>query len=83
MREWLTFAIASTLFIGSLLLVFTCVDYANAKETTTLEDALNRPTNVNRFVDKENGVVCYWADQYPEHLACVLVENPSWSKRAR
>lgn len=67
--------------IGALLvlaLVSGCVlmvDVANAKETTTLDEALERPVKVEKHVDQENGVVCYWTDRYPKYLSCVKVEE--------
>jgi hypothetical protein len=53
--------------------VTTCVDAANAIETTTLEDALERPVVLERSYDKDTGVVCYWATRHPEYIACVQV----------
>jgi hypothetical protein len=51
------------------------VDLANAKETTTLEDALERPVKVEKYVDTEEGVVCYWVQRYPKYLTCVKVDD--------
>lgn len=48
---------------------------ASAKETTTLDEALDRPTKIERYVDKEHGVVCYWNARHPGYLTCVKVTN--------
>ncbi len=61
--------------IGSLTLAGLAVVDAIGKETTTLEDALERPVKVEKYVDKENNVVCYWADRYPQYLACVQIQE--------
>jgi len=50
---------------------------AESKETTTLDEALERPVKVQRFVDKELGVVCYWVQRYPKYLTCVEVDDDS------
>jgi hypothetical protein len=70
MREVL---LAVFLIVGMFFVVTTCVDRANAKETTTLEDALERPVVLERSYDKDTGVVCYWATRHPEYIACVQV----------
>jgi hypothetical protein len=49
------------------------VDFANAIETTTLDDALERPVVVQKYVDKENDVVCYWTTRYPRYLSCIQI----------
>jgi hypothetical protein len=54
---------------------FLLVDFANAKETTTLEDALERPVVLERSYDNDTGVVCYWAVRYPQYIACVQVQG--------
>jgi hypothetical protein len=53
--------------------VMTCVDWANAKETTTLEDALERPVVVHRHFDDETNVACYWTERHPQYISCVQV----------
>jgi hypothetical protein len=67
MRE--TFVTLLVLAAG-LALMFTCVDYANSKETTTLDDALNRPVKIEKYVDKANNVVCYWQEG-SQYLTCL------------
>jgi hypothetical protein len=68
--------------IGCVLLAFawalcfgvtTCVDVANAIEPTTLEEALDRPVEVKKYIDKDNSVVCYWVGRYPDKVDCVYV----------
>jgi hypothetical protein len=59
--------------IGILVTAILFVDAVNAKETTTLEDALERPVVLERRYDKDTGVVCYWAARHPEYIACVQV----------
>jgi hypothetical protein len=59
------------------------VDWANAKETTTLDDALNRPVKVEKYVDTENNVVCYWTQRFPKYLSCLQINDVSSSKRAK
>jgi hypothetical protein len=54
---------------------FFLVDLANAKETTTLEDALERPVTVHRHFDPETFVACYWTDRHPKYLSCVQVHD--------
>jgi hypothetical protein len=46
------------------------VDVVNAKEPTTLEDALERPVKVKKYVDKANNVVCYWQEG-SQYLTCL------------
>ena len=63
------------LIVGMMWLVCwgvtSCVDVANAKETTTLDDALERPVKVEKWVDRDNNVVCYWVQRYPKYLTCL------------
>ena len=65
------------LIVGMMWLVCwgvtSCVDVANAIEPTTLEDALDRPVEVKKYIDKGNNVVCYWVDRYPKELECVYI----------
>jgi hypothetical protein len=63
--------LAAALIVVGFFVVTTCVERANAKETTTLEDALERPVVVESYVDKENGVICYWSNRFPKYLSCV------------
>jgi hypothetical protein len=78
MKEFaITMAFVLALAVGLGLLVTTCVDAANAKETTTLEDALERPVVLERSYDNDTGVVCYWAVRYPRYIACVQVRDLS------
>jgi hypothetical protein len=70
-------ALVSTL-IAVVAVFIACtvvVDLANSKETTTLDEALERPVKVQKFEDKENGVVCYYVGRYPDYLNCVKVED--------
>jgi hypothetical protein len=67
--------IVVALLVAGFFFMTTCVDRANAKETTTLEDALERPVEVKKFVDKELGVVCYYVGRNPDYLNCVKVED--------
>jgi hypothetical protein len=76
MREFLAFLIGSALIVTfCFFMVSTCVNYANAKETTTLDDALERPVVLERSYDNDTGVVCYWAVRYPQYIACVQVQG--------
>jgi hypothetical protein len=65
--------IMSTKEVGNIIIgigvaIFVCtalfffVNMANAKETTTLDDALERPVVVQKYVDKANNVICYWVE---------------------
>jgi hypothetical protein len=63
--------LAQALIVVGCFVVTTCVDTANAKETTTLEDALERPVKVHRYFDKETFVACYWTERHPKYLSCV------------
>jgi hypothetical protein len=65
--------IAASIVLGLWFMVMSCVDTANAKETTTLDDALNRPVKVEHRYDKTTGVACFWTDRYPRYLSCVQV----------
>jgi hypothetical protein len=69
--------LAAALIVVGFFVVTTCVDRANAKETTTLEDALERPVVLERSYDNDTGVVCYWAVRYPQYIACVQVRDLS------
>lgn len=71
------------IIVGLSLMMGLPFGLALAKETTSLDEALDRPVKVEKFVDKENGVACYWNNRHPQHLSCVQVENPSWTKRVR
>jgi hypothetical protein len=51
------------------------VKVANAKEPTTLEDALERPVVVQKYVDEANDVVCYWVDRRPQYLSCLQIRG--------
>ncbi len=57
--------------ISALWLCTVCVDAVNAKETTTLEEALERPVVVEKYLDKANNVVCYWIKGNPKYLTCL------------
>jgi hypothetical protein len=65
--------LAALMVIGLAFVTTTCVDYANAKEPTTLEDALERPYKIQKYVDKENSVVCYWQLRHPQLLSCIHI----------
>ena len=56
--------------------IFT-MEVAVGKETTTLDEATNRPVKIEKYVDKVNGVVCYWNKRHPAELDCVKVTNTS------
>lgn len=72
-KELLTYpAFIWLVTIGVLLAV-----NAWTKETTTLDEALEHPVKVEKFVDKVNGVVCYWSTRHPQYLDCVKVTNTS------
>jgi hypothetical protein len=62
-----------------------CVDVANAIEPTTLEEAVERtwPHKIQRYVDKENNVVCYWQARHPQYLSCLQINDVSSAKRAK
>ncbi len=59
------------------------VNIADSKETTTLDEAVERPVKIERYVDDINGVVCYWNTRHPAYLTCVKVTNPERLWRAR
>jgi hypothetical protein len=59
------------ILVLGLFVATTCVDFANAIEPTTLEEALERPVKVQKWVDKPNNVVCYWLTRYPKYLTCL------------
>ena len=69
--------------VAALFFAATCVNYANAKEPTTLEEALERPVKVEKYVDKENNVVCYWTERYPEYISCLQINDVSSADRAK
>lgn len=58
-----------------------CLEYATAKEPTTLDEAVDRPVKIEQYVDKENGVVCYWHTRHPAYLTCVYVPAPGLTWR--
>jgi hypothetical protein len=68
-------AVVVLAFAVAFVAFFLLVDLANAKETTTLEDALERPVQVHRYFDKETFVACYWTDRHPKYLSCVQVHG--------
>ncbi len=61
--------------VGLLLIIG--VTSAVSKEPTTLDDAINRPVVIKKYVDHANGVVCYWNKRHPGELECVKVTNTS------
>jgi hypothetical protein len=67
--------IAVLFAIGILVTAILFVDAVNAKETTTLEDALERPVVVHRHFDEETHVACYWTERHPKYLSCVQVHG--------
>ena len=72
MKEFLiTLAVVAAFCVAFIVLV----DTANSKETTTLDDALERPVKVQKYVDKENDVVCYWVGRVPDYLNCVQIRG--------
>lgn len=48
---------------------------ATAYEPTTLDEAVERPFKIERYIDQQNGVVCYWNTRHPAYLTCVKVTN--------
>lgn len=62
------------LAVGPLLVA---LEYATGKETTTLDEATNRSVKIEKYVDKVNGVVCYWNKRHPAEIDCVKVTNTS------
>ena len=82
MRQFVL-SVATAIFVGLVLLfgMTKCVDVANAKEPTTLEEALDRPIEVKSFVDKKNSVVCYYFGTHPNYLNCVYVPQPGLTWR--
>ncbi len=73
--------IATAFAVGILLAAILLVDVVNAKETTTLEDALERPVTVERHYDENTGVACFWTDRYPRYLSCVQVHPIGLAKK--
>jgi hypothetical protein len=67
--------------IGILMAAILLVDVVNAKEPTTLEDALERPVVVHRHFDEATGVACFWTDRYPKYLSCVQVYRLGFKKQ--
>ena len=67
MREVL---IAIVVILLTIVAFTFLVDAANARETTTLEDALKRPVKIEKYVDKANNVVCYWQEG-SQYLTCL------------
>jgi hypothetical protein len=89
MRDFfILLAFAGAFVLAGGLLVASCVDKANSIEPTTLEDALERPVKVQKYVDKvqkyvdkENSVVCYWQPKHPQSFDCVYVPSPGLTWR--
>jgi hypothetical protein len=76
-----SFIIAVVVLVLGAFVVTKCVDVANSKEPTTLDDALNRPVVVQKYEDKENGVVCYWRTnrgRLANSFQCVNVKKNMW-----
>jgi hypothetical protein len=68
-------ALVLVIIIGIAFVVTTCVDEANSTEPTTLEAVLERDSHnvsVHKYVDKLNGVVCYWRG-ISDRLFCLHV----------
>jgi hypothetical protein len=78
-------SVATAWFVGLVLFfgITKCVDVANAIEPTTLEEALERPVKVEKYVDKENNVACYWVARYPKYLSCLQITDVSSAERAK
>lgn len=76
MREYVI-AVGTTITIGLVLLfgMTKCVDYANAAETTTLDEATNRPVKIMKYIDKKNNVICYWNKRHPADIECVHITS--------
>ena len=75
------FLVAMLVICGSLIALKTCA-IAGAAETTPLDVAVERKrgTGIEKFVDEENGVVCYFFSGSFGHpsnraLSCVKVEK--------
>ena len=58
-----------------ICLATTCTNMANAYESTTLDEAVDRPFKIERYVDQQNGMVCYWNTRHPAYLTCVKMTN--------
>ena len=56
------------LAVGPLMVA---LEYATAKETTTLDEATNRPVVIEKYIDKKNNVICYWNKRHPADIECV------------
>ena len=74
MKEcFITLAVVVGCVFAFGVLVTSCIDVANSEETTTLEDALERPVVVKKYVDEDNDVVCYYVGRVPDYLNCVQI----------
>ena len=81
MREYvLSVGIAIIIGLALLVVIATCVDMANSKETTSLDDALERPVKVERYIDQETGVACYWIGRNPQYVSCLELGITRWNK---
>lgn len=68
-------ALLGILAVVSIYSTLLYVAAASGKETTPLDEALERPVKVEKFVDEENGVVCYFVGNKPRYLTCVKLEK--------
>jgi hypothetical protein len=68
MKEFLITIAAVILFC--VLFIF-AAEKTHSKETTTLDDAINRPVVIEKYVDKANNVVCYYEQKNPRFLTCL------------
>lgn len=71
--------IGNTLFVLVVVALIGWGLVATSAETTTLDDAVEHPVKVEKYVDKDNNVVCYWIGRHPVRLSCVQIEQ-GWSK---
>ena len=75
--NWAPLAVIWLVIIG----IIVAVSWASAKETTSLEDALERPVKVERYIDQETGVACYWVGKRgPRYLSCIELGITRWNK---
>ena len=75
------FGLAMIIILCMLGALKACAQPAGAAETTPLDEAVERKSKVKveKFVDEENGVVCYYIagsfGHFPRDLDCVKVKQ--------
>jgi hypothetical protein len=68
--------LGTIIFVGMVLAALVAGGISTARDTTTLDDATNRTATFRKYVDKENGVVCYYRQRgahISKHFECVQV----------